>query len=153
MKPGDARSDWFPAFVEELRAFAAGLPGDIASFKWDGQFVSLELRAPTKAHRALSVEASADEMEYGLGKLWTEYNRPDEVLARHVLAACDAVRAGRVREVRDRRTGLIYHVYRLTTRGLNEFARDSDYSLWHWLNLPIRKVKIARLSPLPSAGI
>ena len=153
MKPHDAKPDWFPAFVEELRAFAAELPSDIASFEWDGEFVWLELRAPTKAHRSLSVGASALDMEYSLGKLWTEFGKPDEALARYVLAACDAVRAGKVREVRDRRTGLIYHVYRLTTRGLNEFARDSGYSLWHWLKLPIRKVKIARLSPLPLVGI
>ena len=152
MKADNAAPAWFPAFVEELRTFAAGLPSDVASFEWDGQFASLRLRAPTVAHRGLSVEASAHDIEYSVGKLWSEYNQPDEISARYVLAACDAVLAGKVREVRDRRTGLIYHVYHLTTRGLNEFARDSDYSLWHWLKLPIRKVKITRLSPLPLTG-
>jgi hypothetical protein len=150
---GGATPDWYPAFVEELRALAAALPGDIARFQWDGQFASLQLRAPTLSHRPLSIEASAHDIEYSFGKLWSEFSLPDEVSARYVLAACDAVCAGRVREVRDCRTGLIYHVYRLTTRGLNEFTRDSDYSLWHWLKLPVRKVKIARLSPLPVAGI
>jgi hypothetical protein len=145
--------DWFPAFVEELRAFAARLPDDVVRFKSDGRFVSFELRAPTEAHRTLSIEASADEIDFNFGKLWSEYERPDETAARYLLAACDAVCAGKVREVRDRRTGLIYHIYRLTTRGLNEFARDSQFSWRFWFKQHIRQVKITRLSPLPTVGI
>jgi len=145
--------DWFVAFAAELRAIADSLPSDVAQFEFDGKFVSFDLRAPTPAHRSLTLEASAEFMDYSFGKLWSEFPSPDKVSAQYILAFCDAVRAGRVREVRDRKTGLIYHIYRLTTRGLNEFARDSQFSWRFWFKPHIRQVKITRLSSLSPVGI
>lgn len=140
-------TSWFEPFVQELEQFAAGLPG-LAQFERDGDLVSLKVVAPSSRHRVLTVEAQPSDIDYSLGKLWSEFELPDEQAARYVLAACDAVRQGRVREVRDRRSGLIYHVYRLTSRGFDEFSRDSQFSFRHWFKRKIRKVAIKRLPPL-----
>jgi hypothetical protein len=142
-------ADWFPAFADALEAFAADLPDDVRR-EWvrRGDEVWLIVPAPTPAHRELAVSADPGGIEYSLGKIWTEPFEADWTKARRVLAACDAVRDGRVREVCDRRTGLLYHIYRLRSRGFREFMQDSEYSLWHWLRLKVNRVAIHRLPPL-----
>ena len=133
----------FADFAAELEAFAAKLPNGVRhEFVKQGDFVSLTIEPPTPAHRKLVVAGDPNGLEDALGKVWSEPYQVDAALTSRVLAACDALRDGRVREVRDRRTGLIYHLYRLRSRGRDEYLRDSQYSLWHWLRLRVRKVAI-----------
>jgi hypothetical protein len=140
---------WLVELAVQFRSFVDSLPAQIeATCEVDGDFVSLCIKAPTHAHRELNVEASPGEIQYALGRVWTEQIDPTPDNIREMLAACDAVRDGLVREVRDRRTGVIYDVYRLRTRGYDKYLRDSQYSLWHWLRLRVRRVKIHRLPPL-----
>jgi len=113
-------------------------------------YVSLEIPAPTPRHRSIWVEISAAEINYSIGKLWGEGIQPSEEVLRHILATLDAARDRGFREVRDRRTGILYHLFQLRSRGLNEYGRDSDYSLWHWLRLRVRRVKVTTVPALLS---
>lgn len=145
--------DWIHTFGDDLEAFARTLPAGVNyDVERQSDWASLTVKSPTSSHRDLSVTASPGGVEYSLGGIWTEDMEPSPALLQSLLASCDAVRDGGVREVRDRRTGVYWHVYRLRTRGLNRYARDSEYSLWHWLRLKVRRVKIHRLPPLGAAG-
>ena len=117
-------------------------------FERDGDYFSLDVEPPTKRHRRLFIEGSPPEVNYELGGVWTEGLDPQPDVLRHLLAECDAVREGRVREVRDLDTGVLWHVYRLKTRGLDYFVRDTQYSIWHYFRRRVRRVKIQRLPPL-----
>ena len=110
--------------------------------------VAFEIHAPTTSHRHLCIEASPGHVEHQFGRLWTENLTLDHTTADTLLAACDAVFVGRVREVKDLRTGIYYHVYRLTTRGPKRFIRDTEYHPLHYLPLRIRQVSIRRISAL-----
>jgi hypothetical protein len=135
--------------ADALQAFGETLPSEVRrTFERGRNYASLSVEAPTPAHRRLVVDLSEGDCEYTLGKLWTEQILPTPETSQRILAMCDAVRDGRVREVRDRRTHLIYHLYRLKSRGLHTWQRDSEYAFRHYLRLPVRKVEIRRLPPL-----
>ncbi len=140
---------WFVQFKADLKAFAAALPEQArAAFEEDEKSASLWVHASSLRHRDFYVEAHIAEFEFGVGKLWTEGIEPTEENARYLLAVCDAVRDGRWREARDRDSGLIYHVYRLRSRGYNGFYRDSEYSMRHYLRQKVRRVAIDTPPPL-----
>jgi hypothetical protein len=148
-----ASADWLIPFAEELHAFARGLP---PSVRWeferdDGRYFRLDIYPPTDRHRRLVIEGSPPEITYELGKVWTEGLEPTAEVRTNVLAACDAVRDGKVREVRDLDTGALYHVYRLKTRGCDAFIKDSQYSFWHWFKRRVKRVRAERLPPLSLA--
>jgi hypothetical protein len=145
-----AEQSWFSDFADQLQAFAQGLRSDLVDFDRDAENVWLRVKAPTKQHLMLTVAASPGDIEYSFGPLWTEIAKPNESVGREVLACCDAVKAGGVRLVRSRLTGLRFHIYRLRTRGVNRFQRDSDYSLLHYFRQRPRRVSIARVPPLPT---
>jgi len=140
---------WFSEFADQLQAFAQSLRSDLVDFDRDDENVWLRVGAPTERHLVLTVAASPHDIDYSFGPLWTEIAKPDETVGREILACCDAIKAGDVRLVRSRRTGLRFHIYRLRTRGLNRFQRDSDYSLLHYFRQRPRRVSIARVPPLP----
>jgi len=148
-----AAPEWFSAMGDALETFGRSLgPEVVWALERDADSLWFEVKAPTKAHRDLTIGATTDEIDYWFGKLWSEFLEPSQAVVDDLLAHCDAVRDGRVREARDRRTGLVYHVYRLRSRGQHRFSRDSDYSLWHWLKPRIRRVSIHRLPPLGAAA-
>ena len=141
--------DWYDTMVAGVETFAASLPSTVNhSFERRGDYFLLDILAPSAQHRRLTLEGSLAELDYTLGKVWTERLEPSPSLCNRVLATLEAVRDGKVKEVRDRRTGVIYHVYRLTTHGFSEFMQDGQYSPWHWLKLKIRNVQIHTLPPL-----
>ena len=144
---------WYVMLAAGLREFVATLPPEV-NCKLDEQAreVSLTVKPPTPQHRTLSIDANYYEVDYELGRLWGEFHTPTEESCQYLLAMCDAVRDGRFREVKEQRTGQIYHVLRLKSRGLDEFARDSDFSPWHYLRLKIRRVSIKRIPPLDWQG-
>ena len=145
--------DWCRAMGDELEVFGQSLGSDVSwKLERDIDGFWFEVKAPTQSHRNLSISASTDEIDYSFGKLWSEFLEPSQAVVDDLLAHCDAIRDGWVREVRDLRTGLIYHVYRLRSRGQNRFSKDSQSSLWHLLRLPIRRVRIHRLPPLTMAA-
>ena len=147
-----APADWLPTFAEQVHAFARSLPHDVQwTFKRDRHGFDLEVSPPTDRHRRLVISASRTEIEFELGKIWTERLSPEAEVLQNILAACDAVRDGRVREVRDLDTGVLWHVYRLKTRGLDRFMRDSEYSFSHSLWRRVRRAKVQRLPPLHRA--
>src|SRR5690606_16880130 len=143
--------DWFNDFVEALAAFQASLPLGLKS-QWENgeRGFKLTIDAPTEHHRSLSLHGDQYELEYALGAVWTEGLTPSPDVCRRLLASLDAVRSGSVREVEDVRTGIIYHAYRLRTRGLHEVMWDSQYSIWTWLKLRVRRIRIHTLPPLES---
>jgi len=144
----------FAPFADALEAFSVTLPLDVRrTFERQRDYASLEVDAPTPAHRKLVVDIAKADCEYRLGALWTEQILPTPDACQRMLAMCDAVRDGRVGEVRDRRTRLIYHLYRLKTRGLDTWQRDSEYAFRHYFRLPVRKVEIHRLPPLTMSEI
>jgi hypothetical protein len=149
----------YEAFVDELEAFANALPAQVErSFRRDQREFELAVKAPTPAHRDLSMMGDSSGVEFTVGDIWTEPVKATPELFVDLLAACDALKAGGVRECRDRRTGVLYHVYRLRTRGLKRFVVEGQYSFWHssiwrWLGLKIRSVSIHRLPPLDSAEV
>jgi hypothetical protein len=146
------RPNWLPAFAEQVHAFARTLPQDVKwTFKRDRHGFELEVSPPTDRHRRLVISASPTEIEFELGKIWTERLSPEAEVLQNILASCEAVRDGRVREVRDLETGVLWHVYRLKTRGLDRFMHDSEYSLWHYLKRRVRRAKVRRLPPLHRA--
>jgi hypothetical protein len=141
--------DWYEACVADIEVFASKLPEDVErSFERKGDYFLLDVLPPTFGHRRLTLEGSLAEFDYTLGKVWTEQLEPSPTVCDRLLASLEAVRDGRVREVRDRRTGVIYHVYRLKTHGFSEFMKDGQYSFWHWFKLKIRNVQIHTLPPL-----
>ena len=134
------------AFVDAVEAFAHGLPERTPhEFERDGDAFDLRIKAPTAAHRVLALSLDGGELEYSLGEVWTDQIDPKTADLNQLLATLDAVRDGRVREARDRRNGVIYHLYRLDSRGLRTWLRDGQYSLWHWLRLKIRRVDVHTL--------
>jgi len=144
--------DWLPGFAEEVLAFARSLPPDVRwTFERNGHGFDFVIDPPTDRHRRLVISASRSQIEFELGKIWTEGLNPEREVLQNLLAACDAVRDGRVREVRDLDTGVLWHVYRFKTRGLNRFLRDSEYSFWHSFHRRVRKAKTQRLPPLRRA--
>ncbi|MFN3814763.1 hypothetical protein [Brevundimonas sp.] len=144
--------DWYGAMVASVEAFAASLPESVEhNFERGHDHFLLDILPPSALHRRLTLEGSLGEFDYTLGEVWTERLDPSPSVCTRVLAALEAVRDGKVREVRDRRTGVIYHVYRLTTHGLSEFMQDGQYSLWRRLRLKIRNVQIHTLPPLTKA--
>jgi hypothetical protein len=145
----EARQSWFADFAGELQAFARSLRTDLVDFDRDDKNVWLRVHAPTERHLVLTVSASPYDIDYSYGPLWTEFARPDEALGRTILACCDAIKTGDVRLLRSRRTGLRFHIYRLKTRGLNGFQRDSGYSPLHYFRQRPRRVSITRVPPLP----
>lgn len=139
----------FALLAQGLAEFEKTLPQSVKrKFERDNDAVSLDVEPPTSAHRRLLVDGFPTNFEYSLGKIWTENIDATPEAALEILAACDAIRDGWVREVRDLRTGVLYHVYRLKTHGLNKYLNDGQYSLWHWLRRKVRRVKIQRLPPL-----
>jgi hypothetical protein len=137
----------FENFVRDLQAFLTPLaPSVERRFEWEEGELLFEVQPPTERHRSLAISGNASGIEFQLGEVWGEFDFPDQVALTALLAACDAVRDGRVRECRDRSTGLIYHVYRLRSRGLDQFQRDSQYSFRHARR--IKRVDIHRLPPL-----
>lgn len=137
------------AFIDAVEAFAADLPPSVhRQFQRNGDYFEFITDAPSSAHRRMSLVGDHHELEYSLGKIWTESISPARADLGQLLAALDAVRDGRVKEVREERTGLIYHLYRLDSRGHRGWMRDSQYSLWHWLRLKIRRVTVHTLPPL-----
>jgi len=145
-----AAKSWFVDFADQLQAFAQSLRSDLVDFDRDDVNVWLRVKAPTERHLVLTVSASPTDIDYSFGPLWTEIAGPDEVSGREILACCDAIKAGAVRSVRSRRTGLLFHIYRLQTRGVNRFQRDSEYSFLHYFLQRPRRVSIARVPPLPT---
>ena len=149
-------TDWIEPFGDALEAFGQSLaPGVVWSLKRERNWIEFDIEAPTSAHRSLSINVGPSEIEYALGAIWTEGLETTPDVRDRLLAACDALRAGRVREVRDRETGLLYHVYRFNSRGLREFAVDSQYAFRHaltrWFKHRVRHVSIHRLPPLEAA--
>jgi hypothetical protein len=143
------RPAWFTDFVEAVAAFQAALPVHLQSeLVRDGDYFELSIPAPTEWHRSVHLHGDSKGLEYHLGKVWTENLEPSPEVCRRLLASLDAIQAGAVKEVQDVRTGVIYHVYKLRTRGFREFMQDSQYTLWAWLNLKIRDVRIHTLPPL-----
>tara|TARA_R110000764_G_scaffold51902_1_gene113276 strand:- start:57 stop:530 length:474 start_codon:yes stop_codon:yes gene_type:complete len=141
--------DWYTACVAGIEAFASALPEGVeCSFERKGDYFLLDVLPPTFDHRRLTLEGSLVEFAYSLGKVWTEQLEPSPAVCDRLLASLDAVKDGRVREVRDRRTGVIYHVYHLKTHGFSEFMKDGQYSFWHWFKLKIRNVQIHALPSL-----
>ena len=141
--------DWYEAMVASVEVFAASLPANVErSFERRADYFLLDVLPPSTGHRRLTLEGSLAEFDYTLGKVWTERLEPSPTVCARLLASLEAVRNGAVREVRDRRTGVIYHVYRLRTRGFSEFMKDGQYSPWHWFKLKIRNVQIHTLPPL-----
>lgn len=141
--------EWFEDFADQLEAFIQTLPEGI-KVEWERtrRYFNLSIPAPTAAHRQLDIDAAPSGVDYALGKIWGEGYSPTEEIGNRILAACDAVRAGRVREVRDRDTGVLYHLYRLKTRGCDEFMWDSQYTVRAWFKKKVRKVQVARLAAL-----
>jgi len=141
--------EWFARFADQLEGFVRALPEGL-DVEWErrAHYLNLTIAPPSPAHRRLDIEAGPGGLDYALGKVWGEGYAPTEDVGNRVLAACDAVEAGRVREVRDRDTGMLYHLYRLTTRGCDEFMWDSQYSFLPKLRKKIRNVQITRLAPL-----
>lgn len=149
-------TEWVGLFADALEAFGRSLPHDVVwSLERNRNGVEFAVEAPTPDHRSLSICAESSEIEYSLGSLWTEGLEPVPATLDSLLAACDALREGRVREVRDRKTGLLYHVYRLNSWGRREFVIDSQYAFRHVLDRlfghRIRDVSIHRLPPLAAA--
>jgi len=143
--------DWFTAFADELEAFVQGLPGGlVVQWKKSRRHVSLGIKAPTSRHRDIWLELGPDGGEYAVGKVWGEYDWGSEEIAQNLLATLDALKAGQVREVRDRRTGAYYHVYRLKTRGLDGFMQEGQFRFFGGFKIPVRKATISRISPLDS---
>ena len=141
--------DWYEATLACVEAFAASLPENVErSFERRADYFLLDVLPASVRHRRLTLEGSLAEFNYTLGKVWTEGLEPSPAVCDRLLATLEAVRNGGVREVRDRRTGVIYHVYRLKTHGFSEFMEDSQYSFWHWLKLKIRDVQIHTVPPM-----
>ena len=141
----------FIMLSEGLESLVAELPKGVrASFARSSTGVHFEIKAPTSEHRQLNIDAGPQSFEYQLGKIWTENLEASPEVARTLLAACDAMVAGGVREVRDLQTGLLHHIYRLKTRGRNGFVRDSEYSLLNRLRLKVRRVRVTRIPALPT---
>ena len=146
--------DWFVQFADELESLYRALPTEFANlFERRVDSVELRTKAPTPRHRSVYMGGPKFDFEYSVGKIWTERLELTPDLCQHLLACLDALIAGRVREVRDLDTGVLWHVYRLKTRGLNTFARDTEYSLWHsrWLNHRVRRISVTRIPPMISA--
>lgn len=145
-----ARCDWFEAYADEVERFVESLPPRVVK-RWRRRpnEIDLVIEAATARHRRIDFWLAPDGVEFSVGKLWGDYQvRPTQQMAWEFLAALEALADGRVKEVVDRRTGLVYQIYRLRTRGLTKFVRDSEYSLLHRLNLPVRRVKIMTLGRL-----
>ena len=151
----DPPSDWFARFVDELEALAAGLPPGVRRTFRRGRgrldWFELDVRPPTPAHRRLMLDGDENNLDYSLGDVWTELIEPSPAVVTDLLAVCDAVKLGRVCEVRDRRTGLLHHIYRLKTRGQDRYLRDRQYS-WPWQGGRVRKVRSHRLPGLEAAA-
>lgn len=145
---------WFDDFVEAVAAFQASLPihlqGELIR---DGGYFELSIPAPTEQHRSIHLNGDSSGLEYHLGKVWTENLEPSPEICSRLLASLDAIRSGAVKEVQDVRTGVIFHVYRLRTRGFRKFLQDSQYTLWAWLKLKIRNVRIHTLPPLDQKSV
>jgi len=144
--------EWLPAFAEEVLAFARSLPPEVHwTFERDAHGFDFFVDPPTERHRRLVISASPSAIEFELGKIWTEGLSPEREVLQNLLAACDAIRDGKVREVKDLDTGLLWHVYRFKTRGLDRFLRDSEYA-WPWSRWRrVRRVEVQRLPPLHHA--
>ncbi len=147
--------EWFVQFVDELEKLHRALPTEFAGpFERRVGSVELWMKAPTPRHRSAYLGGPEFDFEYSVGKIWTERLELTPDLCQHLLACLDALIAGRVREVRDLDSGLLWHIDRLKTRGLNTFVRDREYSFfWHsrWLNHRVRRVSITRIPPMISA--
>jgi hypothetical protein len=144
---------WYDDFANGLEEFANDLPRSVQhKFERGRNEVSLTIPPQTPRHRRIDVYATPFNYEYQVGKLCGENDHPDAAAGLRLLAALDALNLGRVREVRDQRTGLLYQVYRLKTRGLDSFVQDSQYSFRNYWGTTVRKVKIARIPPLTSVA-
>jgi len=122
---------------------------------------SLPRRAVTVSHRPEMDEYElfpgppAADLEVSFGDSWAELNtmssefildfRNDRKSIDWFLAICDAVRDGRVWEVRSRWGCVQRTVYRLQSRGVRQVLRDTGYGTVRPGHLPRRE----RVAPWP----
>ncbi|MGZ8369752.1 MAG: hypothetical protein ACXWVH_01715 [Caulobacteraceae bacterium] len=116
-------------------------------------YILVEIAAPSRDHRKIVIEASPFEIDLTVGSLWGEFPDPGEDVANLVLSTCDALRDGRVREVRDRDTGELYRVYRLKSRGLCSYSKEGGFSFLNLKNHKIRDIEVRRIPRLAEGAV
>jgi hypothetical protein len=137
-------------FTAGLEAFVASLPERLnVEFERGRTDLRLAIPAPSSAHRTLSIEAAPGDIDFELGEVWGEFDEPDYLAARTLLAWCDAIRDGRVREVRFADTGAVYQIARLRSHGLDAFSRVSSFGRGGRRRAPYR---VSRLAPYGAAS-
>lgn len=139
----------YERFTVGLQAYVASLPERLhVHFERSRTDLRLNIPAPSTGHRTLSIEAAPGDIDFELGEVWGEFDEPDDLSTRTLLAWCDAVRDGRVREVRFADTGAVCQIARLSSHGLDGFSRASSPGPRGRRRAPYR---VSRLVPYEAA--